>query len=148
MRAEFPQAVIDGSVSREKLKEMIAQDKGVLRRIEEIVHPLVSQDRQEFLDRTDADIAVLDIPLLFETGADTWLDAVAVVSVDFEEQKRRLMERARMTPAQLDTILQMQAPDAEKRARADYVIETDTLENAREQVQAVVREIRGKLADA
>jgi len=148
MRAAFPQAVIDGAVSRDTLKELIAQDKTVLSRIEEIVHPLVSLDRQAFLDRTDADIAVLDIPLLFETGADTWLDAVAVVSVDFEEQKRRLMERARMTPAQLDTILQMQAPDAEKRARADYVIETATLENAREQVQAVVREIRGKLADA
>lgn len=144
----FPDAVVDGAVSRERLKEMIQADKTVLSRIEEIVHPLVARDRTEFLERVEADIAVLDIPLLFETGADAWLDAVAVVSVDFEEQKRRLLERAKMTPAQLETIMQMQAPDAEKRARADYVIETDTLEHARRQVQAVVKDIRGRLRDA
>lgn len=144
----FPDAVVDGAVSRERLKEMIQADKTVLSRIEEIVHPLVARDRTEFLERVEADIAVLDIPLLFETGADAWLDAVAVVSVDFEEQKRRLLERAKMTPAQLETIMQMQAPDAEKRARADYVIETDTLEHARLQVQAVVQDIRGRLRDA
>lgn len=144
----FPDAVVDGAVSRERLKEMIQADKTVLSRIEEIVHPLVARDRTEFLERVEADIAVLDIPLLFETGADAWLDAVAVVSVNFEEQKRRLLERAKMTPAQLETIMQMQAPDAEKRARADYVIETDTLEHARLQVQAVVQDIRGRLRDA
>ena len=148
IRAAFPQTVIDDAISRDKLKELIDEDRSVLTRIEKLVHPLVAKDRKAFLARTQADIAVLDIPLLFETGAEAWLDAVAVVSVDFEEQKRRLMERAKMTPAQLETIQKMQAPDAQKRARADYVIETDTLEHAREQVQAVVRQIKGELTNA
>ena len=145
MQAAFPGAVVDGAVSREALKDMIAQDKSVLKQIEEIVHPLVAQDRADFLEHTEADITVLDIPLLFETGAEAQMDAVAVVSVSVEEQRKRLAERARMTRAQYEAIMKMQTPDAEKRARADYVIETDTLEHAREQVQAVLKDIRAGL---
>lgn len=148
MQDAFPEAVLGGAVSREKLKELISADADVLKQIEAIVHPLVAQDRAAFLDTSDADITVFDIPLLYETGAETQMDAVVVVSVNFDEQRRRLMERARMTREQYEKIMAMQAPDAEKRARADYVIETDTLEHARAQVQAVVKEIRAGLADA
>lgn len=148
MRQAFPEAIVDGAVSRDKLKDIITQDPQALARIEKIVHPLVAQDREAFLTQGDADITVLDIPLLFETGADAWMDAVVVVSVNYEEQRRRLLERARMTRAQFEAIMEKQAPDAEKRAKADYVIETDTLEHAREQVQAVVREIRAGLSNA
>ena len=148
MAAAFPSAVEDGAVSRDRLKALISEDATVLKRIEAIVHPLVAQDRAAFLEASDADITVLDIPLLFETGAEAQMDAVVVVSVNFEEQRRRLMQRARMTPEQIETIMSAQAPDAEKRAKADFVIETDTLEHARAQVQAVVRQIRAGLADA
>lgn len=148
MQGAFPEAVLGGAVSREKLKELISADADVLKQIEAIVHPLVAQDRAAFLDTSDADITVFDIPLLYETGAETQMDAVVVVSVNFDEQRRRLMERARMTREQYEKIMAMQAPDAEKRERADYVIETDTLEHARAQVQAVVKEIRAGLADA
>ncbi|QGY00151.1 dephospho-CoA kinase [Roseovarius faecimaris] len=148
MAEAFPQAVEAGAVSRARLKDVIAADPMALKRIEAIVHPLVAQDRAAFLQNATADITVLDIPLLFETGGEAMMDAVAVVSVDAAEQRRRLMERGQMTPEQFDQIIAKQMPDAEKRARADYVILTDTLEHARAQVQAVVREIRAGLSDA
>lgn len=144
----FPDVIIDGVVSRDNLKALIANDDTVLPRIEEIVHPLVAQDRADFLAQSKADITVLDIPLLYETGAEAQMDSVVVVSVSIEEQKKRVLQRAKMTEEQLNRFLAMQAPDAAKRAKADYVIETDTLEHAREQVQAVVREIRAKIKDA
>jgi dephospho-CoA kinase len=148
MEQAFPGVIEDGAVSRERLKELISQDKSVLKQIEAIVHPLVSTDRLAFLKNSAADITVLDIPLLFETGSDAEMDAVAVVTINIKEQKRRLMERARMTPDQVKAILEMQDPDAEKRAKADYVIEADTLEHARAQVQSVVEYIRARLANA
>ncbi|MDF1668083.1 MAG: dephospho-CoA kinase [Roseovarius sp.] len=148
MSAAFPDCIEDGMVSRERLKELISQDATVLNRIEVIVHPLVAKDRTAFLESSQADITVLDIPLLFEGGSAAFMDAIVVVSVDFEEQKKRLMQRARMTREQLKAIMEKQAPDAEKRAKADYIIETDTLDHAREQVQAVVRDIRAGLAIA
>lgn len=148
MAAAFPGAVEDGAVSRARLKEVIAADPEALSRIEAIVHPLVAQDRATFLAGSEADITVLDIPLLFETGAEAQMDAVAVASVDATEQRRRLLARGKMTPEQFEAIIAKQMPDAEKRAKADYVIITDTLEHARTQVQAVVKEIRAGLADA
>ena len=148
MSAAFPDCIEDAMVSRERLKELISKDATILNRIEAIVHPLVAKDRTAFLETSQADITVLDIPLLFEGGSDAIMDAIVVVSVDFEEQKKRLMQRARMTREQLKAIMEKQAPDAEKRAKADYIIETDTLDHAREQVQAVVRDIRAGLAIA
>lgn len=144
----FPDAVIDGVVSRPALKEIIAADATALRQIEQIVHPLVARDRASFIHAAKADIIVLDIPLLFEGGGDKVMDAVACVSVDEETQKKRVMNRGTMTEAQFRDILSRQMPNAEKCARSTYVITTDTLDHARVQVDAIVREIREKLENA
>lgn len=143
-----PDAVKDGAVDRAALKAWIAVDQGALKKIEAIVHPLVAADRAAFLDRTEADIIVLDVPLLFETGGWRAMDAVVVVSAPADLQRERVMARGTMDAATFETILAKQAPDAEKRARADYVIETLTLEGARAAVQSVLADIRKKLSDA
>lgn len=142
LKALFPDIIEDEAVSREKIKAKIARNESVMREIEKIVHPLVAKDKEEFLQMTKADIVVLDIPLLFEGGYDTGMNAVVVVTIDPEEQRRRLLERGGMTLSQLDRIMSKQIPDFEKRARADYVIVTDTKEHARDQVRAVVKDIR------
>ncbi|MES0825533.1 dephospho-CoA kinase [Ruegeria sp. SCP11] len=148
MQATFPNAIVDGKVSRDALKQIIAQDPSALKQIEAIVHPLVAADRAAFREQTNADILVFDIPLLFETGGDAAMDAVACVSIPTEEQKRRVMERGTMTEAQFEQIRAKQMPNDEKCARSDFVIVTDTLDHARAQVQDVVRQIRAGLADA
>lgn len=143
--AVFPDAVIDGAVSRSALKEIIGRDPAALKQIEAIVHPLVGQDRATFLAQTQADIVVLDIPLLFETGGDARVDATACVVTDDATQEARVMERGTMTREQFLAIKAKQMPAAEKCARATYVIETDTLEHAAAQVQDIVKEIRSQL---
>ena len=140
----FPDAVIDDAVSRPALKEIIGRDPTALKKIETIVHPLVGQDRAEFLANADADIVVLDIPLLFETGGDARVDATACVFTDDATQEARVMERGTMTREQFLSIKEKQLPAAEKCARATYVIETDTLEHARAQVQEIVKTIRSQ----
>ncbi|WGW04580.1 dephospho-CoA kinase [Tropicibacter oceani] len=148
MQAAFPEAIENLAVSRDRLRAIIAQDKTALARIEAIVHPLVAQDRADFA-RLNADkIGVFDIPLLFETGGDREMDATACVSVPPEIQKSRVLERGTMTAEDLDRILSRQMPNDEKCARATYVIETDTLEHARAQVQAVMQDIRNRLNHA
>ncbi|UWR26377.1 dephospho-CoA kinase [Sulfitobacter sp. S223] len=144
-KAAFPDAVIDGAVSRSALKEIIGRDPAALKQIEAIVHPLVGQDRATFLAQTQADIVVLDIPLLFETGGDARVDATACVVTDDATQEARVMERGTMTREQFLAIKAKQMPAAEKCARATYVIETDTLEHAAAQVQDIVKEIRSQL---
>lgn len=144
----FPDAIEDGAVSRERLKVNLARDPGALRRLEAIVHPLVARDRADFLARTTADIAVFDIPLLFETGGGAEMDAVACVTVCADIQRQRVVDRASMTEAQLKAILARQMSDADKRARADFVIKADTLAHARAQVQDIVTDIRKKIRDA
>ncbi len=141
---EFPDAVINGAVSRPALKEIIGLDPSALKQIEAIVHPLVGQDRADFLARTDADIVVLDIPLLFETGGDARVDATACVFTDDATQEARVMERGTMTRDQFLGIKAKQLPAADKCARATYVIETETLEHARAQVQYIVATIRSQ----
>ena len=143
-RQAFPDAVIDSEVSRSALKEIIGRDPDALKQIEMIVHPLVGQDRAEFLSNTDADIVVLDIPLLFETGGDARVDATACVFTDDATQEARVMDRGTMTREQFISIRAKQLPAAEKCARATYVIETDTLEHARDQVQKIVATIRSQ----
>lgn len=148
MRAAFAEVIIDGVVNRDALKQVISADPSALKRIEAIVHPLVAADRAAFRDAATADILVFDIPLLFETGGDAAMDAVACVSIPAAEQRRRVMERGTMSEAQFEQIRAKQMPNAEKCARSDFVIVTDTLDHARAQVQDVVRQIRAGLADA
>ena len=143
--AAFPDAVIDAAISRPALKEIIGRDPSALKQIEQIVHPLVGQDRADFLAQTDADIVVLDIPLLFETGGDARVDATACVFTDDATQEARVMARGTMTREQFLGIKAKQLPAADKCARATYVIQTDTLEHARAQVQKIVDTIRSQL---
>ncbi|WP_101066741.1 dephospho-CoA kinase [Roseovarius salinarum] len=144
----FPEVIEDGAVSRAALKRVIEKDPEALKQLEAIVHPLVVKDRETFVARTTADIVVLDIPLLFETNADRDMDAVACVTVDAETQRKRVTDRPGMDDARFEAMRDRQMPDAEKQARADYVIETDTIEHARAQVQAVIADIRKRCADA
>ncbi len=143
-----PPAVHDGAVDREALRKWIARDDSALERLEKIVHPLVAEDRARFLESADRDIAVLDIPLLFETGGDAAMDMVVVVSAPPEVQRERVLARPGMTPERFELILSRQMPDREKRARADAVIVTDSLENARRQVHDLVQRIRREAKDA
>ena len=142
IEAAFPGVTRDGAVDRELLRQRVLDDAAVLRRLEAIVHPLVQAERAAFLDaarRAGAPLAVLDIPLLFETGADATVDAVAVVTAPEDVQKARVLARPGMTEARFSAILAQQVPDADKRARARFVIDTGAgLEAARAQVRAVM----------
>ncbi len=144
MALAFPEVVIDGAVSRDALKAVIAADPDALARIEVIVHPLVANSRADFIAEHDAPLLLFDIPLLFETGADAWLDSVLVVSALADVQRRRVLDRPGMTEKQFAAILARQIPDAEKRDRADHVIETITLDDTRAAVQHLIAAIRGK----
>lgn len=144
----FPQAIEEGAVSRQALRQIISEDPSALRQIEQIVHPLVAADRAAFLTRAPSEIMVLDIPLLFETNAQDQFDAVACVTVPEDVQRARVLSRRTMTAVQFEQILAKQMPNEEKCKRADFVIETDTVEHARAQVHSVIEEIRQRLADA
>ena len=143
-----PDAVIDGAVSRAALKDWIAKDPSALRQIENVVHPLVAADRAAFIEAAESDIVLLDIPLLFETGSSADMDAVVVVTAPADIQRARVLDRPGMTEAQLDAILAKQMPDAEKRRHADYIVETVTLEAARDAVRHIVDQIRRQQTDA
>lgn len=146
--AAFPTAIRDGAVSRDDLKQIISQNTDALRIIEQIVHPLVAQDRAAFIAGSDADIIVLDIPLLFENGGEKRVDATVCVTIDADTQKDRVMARGTMTPDQFDTIRAKQMPDADKRALADYIVITDTADHAAAQVRAILADIRKKIPHA
>ena len=148
MQAAFPDAIVDGAVSRDALRQIIQADPTALKQIEQIVHPLVGQDREQFKAGADAEILVFDVPLMFETGGNAAMDAVACVSVPAEVQQERVMARGTMTSEQFEQIRAKQMPNDEKCARSDFVIVTDTLDHARQQVQAVVDQIRAGLRDA
>lgn len=148
IRALFPDAIKDGAVSRDRLRQIISHDDTALKKIEAVIHPLVAQDREAFLKTTKADIAVLDIPLLFETGGQGIADAIVCVSITPKEQEKRVLERATMTAEQFYQIRAKQMPNDEKCARSDYIVVTDTVEHARAQVQGIVTEIRERIADA
>lgn len=142
LSALFPDAVRDGAIVRSALRKHIAADPDALRRIETIVHPLVAAHRQEFLSRhADAPLVVLDIPLLFETGGDQLCTHTLVVSVPAKVQRDRVLARNTMTEQDFENILSRQMPDAEKRARADFVIETTSLEAARAGVHDLIQRL-------
>ena len=147
--AVFPAAVKDGVVDRAALSKLVTSDPQKITTLESLVHPLVAQDRDRFLEETDADIVLLDIPLLFETGADKMLDAVVVASAPSEIQRQRVLARPGMTEEKFNALHARQLPDAQKRAQAHYVVMTDQgLDHAREQVKMILGLVREKIADA
>lgn len=144
--ALIPTAVVDGALDREVMRKAIATDPQLLPRIEAIVHPIVAADRGRFIAdasaSASADIIVLDIPLLFEVGADTLCDAVVVVTAPEQVQRERALARPGMTADRLDAMLAKQMPDAEKRGRADHLIDTSLgLDAAKASVTAILEEI-------
>lgn len=138
----YPAAVGSQGVDRERLRDIIATDEDALGAIEKIIHPLVANHRQAFVANATSDLVVLDIPLLFETGGDTAVDHIVVVSAPADIQRARVLARANMTPERFEALLSRQIPDDEKRARADTVIETITLDAARASVESVVNTLR------
>jgi dephospho-CoA kinase len=146
----FPGCVIDGKVDRTRLADQVTGDREALARLESMVHPLVRRDQEAFLEeaRTAGHaFAVLDIPLLFETGRDKDMDAVVVVSAPESVQKARVLARPGMTPEKFAAILGRQMADSEKRRRADFVVDTSRgLEVASGQVRAIADQLesRGK----
>jgi len=144
----FPGSVTGGRVDRAALSKQLAADKTAFKTLEAIVHPLVAEENRKFLAQAIADgaeMVVQDIPLLFETGGHVRMDAVVVVSAPAGLQRKRVLERPGMTEDKLDQILSRQLPDAEKRAKAHFVVETDKgLEHAFEQVKSIVAALKAK----
>lgn len=142
----FPGVTRDGAVDRARLSARVVGDPAALRRLEAAVHPLVAESRAGFLDRAraaGAEVVVLDIPLLLETGGEGQVDAVVVASAPEPVQRARVLARPGMTEDKLDAILERQVPDAEKRARADFVIDTGGgLDAARDQVRALLATLK------
>ena len=146
LEAAFPGVTKDGAVDREALRQRVLGDDEAMSRLNAIVHPLVGADRVRFFKDAEAagvDMVVLDIPLLYETGGDANMDAVVVVSAPPEQQRERVLARPGMTAERLDAILSRQMHDAEKRARAHFVVDTSRgLEPAREQVAEIIAVMR------
>lgn len=145
IEAAFPGTTSGGRVDRDKLAKKVLGDSAAIKKLETIIHPLVGRAEARFLDeaaRKDAAVVVLDIPLLFETGADRRCDAVVVVSAPADVQRVRAFERPGMTEEKFQAILAKQMPDAEKRARADFVVDTSKGFDA---ARAQVREILGRI---
>ena len=142
----FPGVVRDGAVDRQRLSAALAKDPSALAGLEAVVHPLVEARRRTFLEQARADaasVAVLDVPLLWEVGAHDQVDAVVVVTAPEDVQRARVLARPGMTDEKLRLILARQIPDAEKRDRADFVIDTSRgLEEARAQVETVLNAVR------
>ncbi|MGC2809856.1 MAG: dephospho-CoA kinase [Bradyrhizobium sp.] len=127
IEAAFPGSTADGRVDRTKLSAQVVHDPAAIRRLEQIVHPMLRAYHQKFLEaaeRSGAPVAVVDVPLLFETGGENRVDAVVVVTTTPEIQRQRILARDNMTGEKLDAILARQLPDAEKRRRADFVVDT------------------------
>lgn len=137
--AVCPQAVGSKGVDRAALKDWIAQDPVALETLERIVHPLVAADRDAFVAQVTGPLVVLDIPLLFEVGAE--VDGVLVVTAPPDVQRARVLARPGMEPAHLEQILARQMPDSEKRARADFVIETLDMDTMHKAVQDLVDQL-------
>ena len=142
----FPGVVKDGRVDREELRKRVLGDPEALKVLNGIVHPLIGKSRAKVFEDAEAagaDMIIMDVPLIFETGGEKNMHAVIVVSAPAHVQRERVLAREGMTPERLDAILAQQVPDAEKRARADYVVDTSRgLEAAREQVAAIIADLR------
>ena len=146
IEAAFPGTIVYGEVDREKLAKRVLDDPAEVKKLEAIVHPLVRAAEEHFLAEAEgknAQVAVLDIPLLFETGGDRRCDAVVVVSAPEDVQRTRIFERPGMTAQKFAAIAANQLPDAEKRKRADFVVDTSKGFDA---ARAQVREILARVA--
>ena len=145
IEAAFPGAAKAGSIDRAELSRQLATDPSLFKTLEAIVHPLVREKERAFLDRHRAlntPLVVLDIPLLYETKGESRVDAVAVVTCDPEIQRERVLKRPGMTEEKFALILSRQVPDREKRAKADYIIDTGHgLDSARDQVAAIAQRL-------
>jgi len=145
IRAVFPDAIKDGAIDRKRLGDHMRADPLNLKTLESFIHPWVGEMRAEFLAQSKSEnvkAVVFDIPLLFETGAESKVDRVVVVTASSKIQRERVMARAGMTKAMFEMILSKQMPDSEKRNRADYIIHTDMgLEAARQDVAEVLEKI-------
>jgi dephospho-CoA kinase len=141
IEAAFPGTTADGKVDRNKLSARVVHDPVAIKRLEQIVHPMLGASRQKFFadaERSGAAVAVVDVPLLFETGGEKRVDAVVVVTTAPEIQRQRILSRDNMTSEKLDAILARQLPDADKRQRADFVVDTS---HGLEPVRAQIRDI-------
>ena len=145
IEAAFPGTTVDGKVDRAKLSAKVLHDPAAIKRLEQIVHPMLGASRQKFLDDAEgsgAPVVVMDIPLLFETGGEKRVDAVVVVTTSPEAQRERIMARGTMTSEALDAILARQLPDAEKRRRADFVVDTSHgLDPVRERIRDILQQL-------
>ena len=146
IEAAFPGTTVNGRVDRNKLSAKVVHDPAAMKRLEQIVHPMLGASRQKFLhdaEQSGAPVAVMDIPLLFETGGEKRVDAVVVVTTTPEIQLQRILERDNMTGEKLEAILARQLPDAEKRKRADFVVDTSY---GHDPVRARIRDILDQAA--
>ncbi len=145
IEAAFPGTTADGKVDRTKLSARVVHDPAAMRRLEEIVHPMLGASRKKFFEDAEAShapVVVLDIPLLFETGGEKRVDAVVVVTTSPELQRERVLARGTMDGQRLDAILARQLPDAEKRKRADFVVDTSCgLDPVRAQIKQILAEV-------
>jgi dephospho-CoA kinase len=146
VKGAFPEAMDpDGGVNRTRLRAMLQQDRSLIDRLNALVHPLVAQDRSRFLtEHSGSPVVLLDIPLLFETGARDQCDAVAVVTAPARVQRERVLQRG-MSEAEFEMILAHQMPDADKRDRADYIIPTTSLDVARAAVKDILADISRRI---
>jgi len=144
IEAAFPGTTVDGKVDRTKLSAQVLHDAAAIRRLEQIVHPMLGAYHQKFLrdaEQSGAAVAVVDVPLLFETGGEKRVDAVVVVTTSPDIQRQRILARDNMTAEKLDAILARQLPDAEKRKRADFVVDTsDGLDPVRARIRDILDE--------
>jgi dephospho-CoA kinase len=144
IEAAFPGTTVDGKVDRAKLSAKVVHDPAAMKQLEALVHPMLRAHHQQFLDdaeRSGAPVAVVDVPLLFETGGEKRVDAVVVVTTSPEAQRERILARDNMTPEKLDHILARQMPDAEKRKRADFIVDTSHgLDPVRSRIRDILAE--------
>jgi dephospho-CoA kinase len=142
IEAAFPGTTLSGKVDRQKLSAMVVNDSVAMKKLEDIVHPMLRAHEQSFLaqaERAGAKVAVLDIPLLYETGGDRRVDAVAVVTTTRDIQHQRILARPNMTPDKLAAVLARQMPDEEKRRRADFLVDTSNgLDPVRQQIREIL----------
>jgi dephospho-CoA kinase len=144
VEAAFPGTTVGGKVDRNKLSARVVHDPAAIRRLEAIVHPMLGASRQKFFEdaeRSGAPVAVVDVPLLYETGGEKRVDAVVVVTTTPEIQRERILARDNMTSEKLDAILARQLPDADKRKRADFVVDTsDGLDPVRARIRDILEQ--------